>query len=266
MNAAWVNMWLLSVAVFAACKGLTWCQVRKESGLRRGAWTLAYLMAWPGMDPRAFLGSQVPQKPPARDWLWAGFKTLLGAGLFWGAARHVTAGGDLLTGWTGLLGLGLLLHFGAFHLLALTWRRAGVDARPLMQAPLAASSLGDFWGRRWNSAFRDLAHAMVFSPLRRCIGIPLAALVVFAVSGLVHDLVISLPAKAGYGGPTTYFLIQGAGSMLERSQVGQSLGLGGGLAGRAFTLGVVLLPAFCLFHPPFLRVVLLPMMHAWGAL
>jgi hypothetical protein len=269
MNAclpSWVVMWLLAAAVFAGCKWLTWRQCRKEAGLHQGAWALAYLMAWPGMDPRAFLGSASASNPPPREWIWAGLKTLLGAGLFWGVARHATACGELLTGWIGLVGLALLIHFGIFHLLSLAWRRIGIEAHPLMQAPLGATSLGDFWGRRWNSAFRDLAHAMLFRPLQRHAGVRLAALCVFLVSGLVHDLVISVPAKGGYGWPTAYFAIQGAGALMERSALGKTLGLGRNLFGRAFTLSVVVLPAFWLFHPPFIRHVAIPMMRAWGAL
>ena len=40
-----------------------------------------------------------------------------------------------------------MLHFGLFNVAAGLWRLAGVDARPLFRAPLAARSLADFWGR-----------------------------------------------------------------------------------------------------------------------
>ena len=52
----------------------------------------------------------------------------------------------------------LVLHFGSFHLLSCGWRFAGVQARPLMDRPLASASVSEFWGRRWNTAFRDLTH------------------------------------------------------------------------------------------------------------
>jgi hypothetical protein len=48
--------------------------------------------------------------------------------------------------------------------------------------------------------------------------------------------VITVPARGGYGLPTAYFLLQGAGLLLERSTWGRRLGLGTGIPGRAFTL------------------------------
>lgn len=69
-----------------------------------------------------------------------------------------------------MAGLIFVLHFGSFHLLSCAWRAAGVDARPLMHWPVAATSLADFWGRRWNTAFRDLTHRFLFRPLTRRLG------------------------------------------------------------------------------------------------
>ena len=67
------------------------------------------------------------------------------------------------------------------------------------------------WGKRWNLGFRQLAHELIFRPLYRTLGPETAGFLVFTASGLIHDLVISLPARGGYGLPTLYFLIQGAG-------------------------------------------------------
>jgi alginate O-acetyltransferase complex protein AlgI len=85
---------------------------------------------------------------------------------------------------------------------------------------------------------------------------------VFLVSGLIHDLIISVPAGAGYGLPTLYFLVQGAGLLFERSQVGGKLGLRHGWRGWAFVLLVTAAPAFWLFHPAFVTRVILPFMQA----
>lgn len=77
----------------------------------------------------------------------------------------------LLVGWIGLLGLIFLLHFGLFHIAALAWQAAGVEAKPIMRGPALATSLNDFWSNRWNLAFRQLAHDLVLFPLRRRLGV-----------------------------------------------------------------------------------------------
>jgi len=89
---------------------------------------------------------------------------------------------------------------------------------------------------------------------------------VFLASGLIHDLVISLPAHGGYGLPTGYFILQGLGITLERSAAGRRLGLQRGFPGWLFMFVVAAGPAFWLFHPPFVLRVILPFMHAIRAL
>ncbi len=72
--------------------------------------------------------------------------------------------------WSALYGMLFLLHFGLFDLLSCAWRSSGVDAQPIMNKPLSSRNIVDFWGRRWNLAFRDVAHAAVFRPLARSLG------------------------------------------------------------------------------------------------
>ncbi len=88
----------------------------------------------------------------------------------------------------------------------------------------------------------------------------------FAGSGLLHDLVISVPARGGYGLPTAYFLLQGAGLLFERSRIGLRLGLRRGPWGRPYALVVAAAPAFWLFHPPFVLHVIVPFMRTLGAI
>jgi hypothetical protein len=117
------------------------------------------------------------------------------------------------------LGLILLLHFGSFQLLSLFWRSVGIDARPIMSAPLRSTSLSEFWGGRWNLGFSQLAHDLIFQQLHRAWGTNVTRFFVFVVSGLIHRVVISLPAGGGYGLPTMYFMVQGAGVAVERSSL-----------------------------------------------
>src|SRR5690606_20503092 len=132
-----------------------------------------------------------------------------------------------------------------------------------------ANTVSNYWGTRWNTAFRDLAQRFIFRPLLQNRFHPaLATMAVFLISGLVHDLVISLPAGGGWGLPTIYFLIQGLAILLERSRFGTRWGLGDGWRGRAFAWATVLLPAPLLFHSYFLHRIILPMVqgvHAWFA-
>src|SRR5260370_38671858 len=105
-----------------------------------------------------------------------------------------------------------------------------------MSAPLRSTSLGEFWGKRWNLGFRQLAHELIFRPLCRRLGADTAGFLVFVVSGLIHDLVISLPARGGYGLPPLYFLLQARGVTVERSRFGKPPGRWQGGRGWCFLL------------------------------
>jgi predicted DCC family thiol-disulfide oxidoreductase YuxK len=262
----WGLMWAMACAIYAGCKWLTYREARGRGVAPDRLRALGYLLLWPGMDPAAFLGgTDRSVQPRPREWMAAILKTLSGATLIWVVARAALPIDPLLAGWLGMVGLMFVLHFGTFHLLSLGWRSIGVNARPVMQSPLRSSSLADFWGRRWNTAFHELAARFTFRPLRPAIGRAGATLLVFLVSGLIHELVISVPARGGYGLPTGYFALQGLGVAGERTRLGRRLGLGRGWRGWLFTFVVAAGPAFWLFPPPFVRNVILPMLAAIGA-
>jgi len=258
-------MWGLAFAIFFGLKWLSWWKARRRV-FHAGWRSVAYLLAWPGMDAESFLDAgRSVHAPASREWFAALGKTVLGAALFWGVARSVP-GPLLLRGWVGMLGLIFLLHFGSFHLAALMWRRLGVDARPIMAAPARSTSLSEFWGQRWNLGFRQLSYDLIFRPLQRPLGVGATAFLIFLVSGLVHELVISVPARGGYGLPTGYFLAQWLGTMAERSHAGRRMGLGKGVRGWLFMAACTAGPAFWLFHPPFVLRVIVPFMEAVDAL
>lgn len=171
---------------------------------------------------------------------------------------------SFLQAWAGMIGIVLSLHFGLFHLLSCLWRSLRQSAVPLMNWPLLSTSVSEFWSHRWNRAFRDLTHRFVFRPLAGKVGARPALWIGFVLSGIIHDVVISLPAGGGYGLPTLFFVIQAAAISIERSSLGKPLGLGRGMIGWLFTFVVLLLPAPLLFHEAFRENVVLPFLRAIG--
>jgi hypothetical protein len=261
----WSYMCVLAFAIYSGLKWFTWWHARGIVGHTRVR-SAAYLLAWPGMDAATFLSNNRPPKPDPVQWYRALSKTCMGTLLMWGCARYVPPNLPLVQGWIGLLALVLLLHFGSFELIALGWQSAGVTAQPIMQQPISSHSLSEFWGKRWNLGFRQLSHDLVFQPMHRFIGTQWAMLLVFLFSGLIHESVISLPARGGYGLPTAYFVLQGIGVLVERSEIGRHLNLRGGFPGWVFMAVVTAAPVFWLFHPPFVLRVALPLMHAIRAI
>ena len=257
----WAFMWLMAASLWLSLKLLTVFDYGRSAGKLSPSRLVGYLLAWPGMDAREFFTNQVnPQKPSACFVL--GGLLAIGGGLFLLLhASPMAAISPLLGGWIAMIGGVLTLHFGIFKLLAGIWQRAGIPVTPLMNSPLKAKSLAEFWGRRWNTGFSIPARRLLIEPLAPKIGAPAATLLVFVVSGLLHELVISLPARAGYGLPTLYFLVQGLAVLFERSKLGRKIGLGQALRGRCFMFLITAGPVFWLFHPPFVKNVILPLLE-----
>jgi alginate O-acetyltransferase complex protein AlgI len=224
-----------------------------------GAWNLKF--HWPARRSSFDDGGRLD----VGAWCFAALRTLTGIGLIWLAIRLPLLADTAAAGWLAMVGIVLFLHFGVFDLLALAWRSAGVNVLRVMRAPLRATSLADFWSRRWNTAFHTLAHELIFRPVARRVGVARATFAVFLISGLVHDAVNSLPARGGFGLPTAYFVLQAFGVLAERSAVGRRLKLGKGARGWLYVILFTAGPVFWLFHPPFIKHVILPMLRAFGA-
>lgn len=262
-EAAWMMTWSLVLALAFGFKWAIWRKAERRVG--RGNFArLAGFFSWPGMEAEVFLkASTKPCAIPWFKWLAAGLKIICGAVLVWLVARQFVAQEPLLAGWVGMIGVVFILHFGFFDLLGLVWRRAGFAVEPIMRAPVLSQTPGEFWGQRWNLAFSRIAHDFIFLPTRRKLGIGGAIFTTFVVSGLIHELVISVPARGGYGLPTLYFLIQGFGVIFARTAFAGKVGLG---RSWLFTAALTAGPAYWLFPPPFVRNIVLPMLHAIGAI
>ncbi len=256
-------MWLIAASIFLGCKWLTWRTA--PAPLRANVVrSLGYLLLWPGMDASRFLEPSISVKRPTiREGSIAALKTLHGAALVWLAAV-VAPAHPLLAGWVGLVGLVFLLHLGTFELLSVAWRTAGIDAEPIMHNPLRSTSVADLWGRRWNRAFRQLSDRFVFRPTRPALGAAGALLLCFLISGLIHELAITIPARGGWGGPTAYFLIQGFALLVQRSSLARRTALDRSFGGRIFTAIVAIAPLPLLFPSVFIERVILPFMQFIG--
>jgi hypothetical protein len=259
----WVQMWTIAVGLYAIAKWLSWQPLRQAGGSPRE--TMAYFCAWPGLNARTFLQPGIPPAMPTRlEWTFAAAKLLLGVSLFTLGIRAAVFGQFLVSGWLGMAAIVFTLHFGLFHLLSCFWRSRGYGAAPIMDWPILAQSVSEFWGRRWNRPFRDGTHQFVFRPLIARFGLSAGTLLAFLFSGAIHELVITVPARGAWGQPTLFFLIQGAALQLERSRLGHYLRLGRGRTGWLFTVVVTVGPVGLLFPEPFVVDVIAPFLRAVG--
>jgi alginate O-acetyltransferase complex protein AlgI len=211
------------------------------------AW-LAFAGGWVGMRPRLFLepGGRGGARPLARRGL---VRLALGL-LLVGAARLSWSllGARLPATVLLCVGLSLAVHFGACTLLAAFWRARGVRADAVFRAPVRSRSLAEFWARRWNLAYSEMCGIVLYRPLAGATGRRPAVFATFLFSGLLHEMAISLPVRAGFGMPFLYFALHGVLALLEPKR-----------PGRAWTAFWILAPLPLLFHRPFVTRVLWPL-------
>ena len=228
---------------------------------------LGFAALWPGMRPAPFATAG---GPPLAGWaplIRRGLARLVLGGVLLALARlaWVVTGSRFAATALALPGLSFILHFGIFNVVAGAWRRAGVDVHALFRAPLLSRSLAEFWGRRWNLAFSEMTALGVYRPLSPLLGKPAALVVAFVFSGLLHELAISLPVRAGFGLPLLYFAIHGVLMLVEGGMERSGRPIDRRPAvGRAWTTFWLVVPLPILFHRPFLRGVVWPILGIPG--
>ena len=124
----------------------------------------------------------------------------------------------VLQGYVALVPFWLLLE-AIGGVARICWLPTGELVPAMFHQPWRATSLSDFWGRRWNRLIGDWLAQVVYRPLHRRPRLAMGA--TFLVSGLIHELVVSLPLAMVYGESvwgrlTCYFLIQYCGCLAQR--------------------------------------------------
>ena len=225
---------------------------------------IAYSVAWVGMNPLLF------EQPKQQD-SNGGMKLILfgvsriGLGIILMYCAYLIANTEIFTNLyfqqivaslSVLVGISLFLHFGLLNLNAGAWKLLGVPAYPVFRFPLKSRTLTEFWGKRWNIAFSEMAAIAVYKPLKQKIGMGKAKAVAFIFSGVLHELALSVPIGRGYGLPTLYFLMHALAIQMETRMKIQNR-----FFQHFWVMIWLLLPMGLLFHPYFMQEVIWPFLN-----
>lgn len=237
-------LWTLYSLKGSVLLGWSAQRVRKMSPLGLAL----YCSAWPGMDPKPLEARDPEVSFPSR-WFTQGWVTMIvGSVLLFSLPLFCRSS------WLALVAILTTVHLGYSDVLSALVRLAGFPVHRLFSNPFSSKSLRDFWSHRWNRPFVEMNQVLFLPLLQRFLSRPSAVMGAFLISGVLHELAISLPAGRGWGGPLLYFLIQGVGMRLEGREG----------RGRVWTWCWILLPVPILFHEAFRSALVSPLLD-WMA-
>lgn len=254
------RMFALIIIVLFGMKAVA--GVSDETNLDILKW-IPFAAFWFGMRPRAFHTLYSSRRPGAARMIFKGsIYTSMGGVIIVGAAfiEPDSTLNKIIATSLAFIGLSIFLHFGILTLCSGVWKNFGADTYPLFNKPLRSASLSEFWGRRWNLAFIEMGNIAVFRPIKKRYGHFFALLLTFIFSGVLHELAISLPVKAGYGLPSLYFLLHAGLVYIEKRNYIPWI-TKNKLNGRIWTFFWLILPFPLLFHIYFLQDLLWPFLE-----
>jgi hypothetical protein len=118
--------------------------------------------------------------------------------------------------WGGALAFVYTLSEGAYALLYAAHRAVGLTPPLLHKDPVAARSVQEFWGKRWNRTVSSWLGENFFRPLARRGRPALGVLAAFAVSGVVHAYITFVAIGAVMAAwMMGFFLLQGILVLVE---------------------------------------------------
>lgn len=248
-----VRMVLFCTFMLGWMKCIVYTEWQRQTGKRLtyARW-LMFSTLWFGMDPGVWSGKK---------------KVIAWHSHFLIGMLYLTAGITLCAllvysnvQWliTSFIALSLIFHYGVLRWLVAFWRALGIPVRALFRNPLGAIKLSDFWSKRWNLAFSQMMARAVQKPLRPLIGNRWAVFVVFIVSGILHEIAITLPIQGGYGLPTLYFTLHGSFVIFENK-------ITNNLISRVVTLLLIIVPLPLLFPSQFTHQIIFPCLNAVGS-
>ncbi|TVU13324.1 hypothetical protein EJB05_40372, partial [Eragrostis curvula] len=149
--------------------------------------------------------------------------------------------------------LDLLLPF-----IAAIGRALGMEMEPQFDRPYLATSLRDFWGRRWNLMVSAILRPSVYGPVRARAGKAAAALATFLVSGLMHEVMVYYSSlEPPTGEMLAFFFLHGVSCVVEELCVRRWTKRGWPPLPRPVATMLVAMfvgaTAFWLFFPPLCR-------------
>jgi hypothetical protein len=232
-----------------------------ENRLKPFQW-MAFALGWFGMRPVLFEKLPSPSLPFMQLFVKGVSRIVMGFLLLYLSTileQYPLLSGFFLPQLLLLVGISLILHFGILNLSTAAWRALGVNVTELFRSPFRSKSLKEFWGKRWNIAFSEMTALVAYRPLKSKIGVEKAVIVSFLLSGLLHEIAISLPARDGYGLPMIYFAIHACAMQLEaKSPLIQKITRHKRLS-HLWVMTLLVLPMPLLFHTAFMQHVLIPL-------